>query len=398
MLSRRGPLLSPRGPSLSRRGQLCLAAGVGLVTGLAGCRSQPAAPPIPLEPDELAVNRAADAARKLRADALALAEARPELAVLLGRIVAVHEQHLAALGTPVPDTSASGAPVSGAPDPVGSAPTSTPGPTPTPPRLIQAEVAAAQTALRDGEAAAPAFAVLLCRIAAARIVNADLLSAATNRNPPGILRPAAATPSAASSAPTNSAASSATADPAATPTADPANQSDLSEPSTPAEVAVNRLLAGEHAAVFAYPLVIARAGGRRSLASELWQAHRTERDELSVRLLTAGLQPAVAEPAYDVGTLPATPARAAALAARVERGLAALAADLLAVGTAADDDRKLGADQLVLAARRMAGWTGKPTAFPGLITRSTPAVTASPAAYTPPDAGPPSSSPNASTP
>jgi hypothetical protein len=364
------PGRSSRTGLLSRRQLLALGATLGLLTGLTGCREQTAAAPIPLEPDELAVNRAVSAATTLRTDALALAAAKPALSVLLNRMVAVHEQHLAALGSPVPATSAT--------PPSSSPATVDPGLTPT--QLIKAEIAEAQVALRDGEAAAPAFAVLLCRIAAARIINADLLGAAIGRAPSGVLRPAAAAP-----------ISSATTDPPAAGDAPAANQTDpsdtshqgdltdqrdLSEASTPAQVALVRLLAGQHAAVFAYPLVVARtSGGRRTLAGTLWQAHRTERDELSVQLLTARIQPAVAEPAYDVGTPPTSPAKAAALAARVERGLAALATELLAAGTAGDGDRILGADQLAVAARRMAGWTGKPTAFPGLIERSTPAAT-----------------------
>ncbi|HST85383.1 MAG TPA: DUF4439 domain-containing protein [Kineosporiaceae bacterium] len=375
------PRRSSRTGLLSRRQLLALGATLGLVTGLTGCREQTAAAPIPLEPDELAVNRAVSAATALRTDALALAVAEPALSVLLNRMVAVHEQHLAALGSPIPSTSATPAgssPAANA-DPA-AAPTQTPTRTPT--QLIKSEIAAAQVALRDGEAAAPAFAVLLCRIAAARIINADLLGAAIGRAPSGVLRPAPAelAGSTASAAPTAGPT-------AADPTADLADQGDpgdltdqrdLSEPSTPVQVALVRLLAGQHAAVFAYPLVVARtSGSRRTLAGTLWQAHRTERDELSVQLLTARIQPAVAEPAYDVGTPPTSSAKAAALAARVERGLAALATELLAAGTAGDDDRVLGADQLAVAARRMAGWTGKPTAFPGLIERSTPAATPS---------------------
>jgi hypothetical protein len=228
-------------------------------------------------------------------------------------------------------------------------------------------LAAARTALRDGEAAAPAFAVLLCWIAAARVVNADLLSIATKRKLPGALQPD--TP--------ETTETTASATPAAeTDSADPNDPSDLEEPvdpadlaapKTPAQIALDRLLAGEHAAVFAYPLIVARSdAGRRALASALWQVHRNERDEFSIQLIKAGIRPSVAEPAYDVGTPPASGAKAAALAGRVESGLAALAADLLAAGTAGDASRVLGADQLVLAARRTASWTGKPVSFPGL--------------------------------
>ncbi len=366
---------------LSRRRLLALGTALGLTVGLSGCRPETVTAPPSLEPDELAVNRAVAAARTLRTGALALAGTTPELADLLRRTAAVHEQHLAALGAPITATSPTSGAASGSGSAADPAPTASPAPTPTPARLIKAELAASQTALRDGEAAAPAFAVLLCRIAAARIIHVDLLSAAIGRPRPGVLQPAPATSSPAnSSAATPAAADRATTDPADAAGLDgPIDPADLTGPTTPAQVALDRLLAGEHATVFAYPLIIARtSGGRRRLAAELWQAHRTERDKLSARLLVEGIKPAVAEPAYDVVTLPTSSRRAAALAGRLERGLAALAANLLAAGSAADDDRILGADQLVLAARRMAGWTGKPTAFPGLVSRATPVATPSP--------------------
>lgn len=386
---------------------LVLSAIAGLsggLTGLTGCTAPPAAAPIPLEPDELSVNRAVDAARALRADALTLAGTQPDLAVLLRGIAAGHEEHLVALGGATSaDTSAS-ATGSGAglADPTATA-DSTPAPTATPSRLIKAEIAAAQVALRDGEAAAPAFALLLCRIAAARIVNADLLSAVTGRKPYGVLLPAkAATPSSAATSAASSSSDRATTDPADPETgtaadpetgteADSLDPTGLTEPGTPAQIALARLLAGEHAAVFAYPLILARAAAnRRNLASALWEAHLTEREELSNRLLSAGIQPTVAEPAYDVGTPPTNSAKAAALAALVERGLAALASDLLAAGDTGDDDRVLGADQLVLAARRTANWTGKPIAFPGLVAGNSPSASTAPAAFTPTE---PSSTP-----
>ena len=419
-----------------------LGATIGLTAGLTACSSPPAATPIPLEPDELAVGRAVTAAKALRGDALSLAGSRPELADLLRRVAAVHEAHLVALGSPIntaptspsnsgsasssgsasasgyASTSASGSSsTSGSPSapssPSSPASTASPSPAPTASALIKAETAASRIALRDGLAAAPAFAVLLCRIAAAQVANADLVATAASRPTPGALRPAkadpvaTATPSGAvssSSAGSSSSSRTGTADPNPTRTdsfeTDSPDPGTLTGPRTPTEVALDRLLAGEHAAVFVYPLVIARATGkRRGLAAELWQTHRNDRDAFATRLLTAGVRPAAAEPAYDVGTPPSSSAKAATLAARVETGLAALATDLLA--TAEGSDLRLGADQLVLAARRTAAWTGRPNAFPGQVTRSTPAAT-SPAATTAPSptstSSPTTSSPTAGPP
>jgi uncharacterized protein DUF4439 len=404
---------------------------------LAGCRPQPVAAPPPLEADEVSVNRAVVAAQRLRADALAVAGSKPALATLLHRVAAVHEQHLQALGAPAAPAGGSTSPPATGPIPSATGADRTPATSirkPTSAELIKAETAAARAALRDGLAAAAPFAVLLCRIAAARVINADLLSAAIGEQPPGRLRPAGVPtvtaapstgatvhtglPSPAASAPVRgaprpvptspgdrsaldalfdtpdplvrtptplsttaldtTALDTTTIDPTpgarTTPTPHRPNPAatgskgpaDLRDPGTPALIALDRLLAGEHAAVFAYPLIIARTRAEpRDQATALWTAHRNERDQLSVRLLTAGVRSAVAEPAYDVGALPTTAAKAATLAARVEGGLAALATDLLAAGRPADADRTLGADHLVTAARRTARWTATPIAFPG---------------------------------
>ena len=356
---------------ISRRGALTLIGLGALVSGLTAC-SKPAVvlPPAAPSADELSIDRAVQAARQIRSNALRLAGSEPKLASLLNRVAAAQLAQLRALGaeppamaTPsaTPSATASGDAANGAVEY-------------TPAGLISVEWAAAREALRDGEAADPAFAVLLCRIAASRAADADLLTAALGRSHRGALTPAKALdPGPTAATPTTDIP--ATAAPSSVPlgTDDPATSDTTG---TPAVTALNRLLAGEHAAVFAYPLVVARIGGRRNLAEAIWEAHRNERDQLTLRLLAENAEPATAEPAYEVGTAPTTPALAAALAAKVERGLAGLAADLIAVAT--DEDRALGADQLVLAARRVARWTGRPIALPGLTVSAS--ATATPTA------------------
>ena len=387
---------------------LALSAVLGLFTmgALTGCQEQPpAAAPPPLEPDELSIGRAVEAARSLRAQALGLAGTAgtpTATAALLRRVAAVHEAHLSALGAPVatatarPTATRTTVPTSTSPSttdtaaPTGTGTTTgpptardtTPGTTspsttnpgtPSPSAgktaataLAKAEASAARTALRDCLAADGPFAVLLGRIAAARIVNADLINAAGHRKPNGVLKPAAAptpTPTATGPTPTSSAGG---ASPTATTPDDVAPRT-LRDPDSPSLTALDRFLAGEHAAVFAYPLIVARAADdRRELALTLWQEHRNTRDALAVQLQAAGVQPTVSEPAYAVGRPPTSAAKAAALATRVERGLAALATDLLAAGAAADVYRTQGAAELVLAARRGASWSNRPEAFPGL--------------------------------
>jgi hypothetical protein len=394
-----------------------------LSAGLTSCSraddvSQPAAAPTA---DQLAVDRAAIAAQQLQADAVTLAAQNHGLATLLTRIGAVHAAHLSALGGPVPAavSPSAGSPSAGSSSAgssaVGTAAvgSSAAGSTAalTPADLVDAEWSAARTALRDGEAAAPALAVLLCRIAAALAANADLLNTALHAKPFQALTPipvpgaddAQATadptePNATLSAeptdpsnPADAAASTDVADPTAAAGSSETTSSpqvSLGEAQTPVLIALNRLLAGEHAAVYAYPLVIARgARNRRTLAAQLWQAHRTERDELQVTLTAAAVQPVAAQPGYEVGSVPTTSSRAAALALRIERGLAALATDVIAASTAPttagtpDPYRAVGADQLVLSARRAVGWSARPTAFPGQA--AAPASTPTPTGPTP---------------
>jgi len=416
--------MCPVSAIIPRRGVLAAAAGLGLLLAgsLSGCSHhrrdvlEPAAP----DADQLAVDRAVASARQLRANALALT-ANPTLAPLLRLITADHEAHLRALGAEPPATGpGAGVATTGSTTPTPTAGRS--GPTAslqpgagTPGAVIAAEWAAARTALRDGESTTPVFAVLLCRIAAARASHADLLSHALGRPAPGVLRPAPPTPgpaptsSIARGGGSTSAAGSATtpatsSGPATNPSGRPATNRatnpairsstspvtssatsssgsrpsgtsieldpDPDSPTSPAPgsaalTAVNRLLAGQHAAVFVYPVIIARAAkNRTALARSLWQTHLEERNTLTAALIAAGVTPVPADPAYAIGTPPATAAATAALAARVEGALAALAADVIA--DAATTDRDLGADQLVRAARAGAGWTGKPAPFPGL--------------------------------
>src|SRR3954470_13302454 len=87
------PARPPFRPGPPRRRVLGLGALLGLLTvgALSGCQDAPAAAPIPLEADEIAVNRAVTAARSLRSQALALARTDRGLRVLLHRVAAVHE-------------------------------------------------------------------------------------------------------------------------------------------------------------------------------------------------------------------------------------------------------------------------------------------------------------------
>src|SRR5437899_2400678 len=144
-----------------------------------------------------------------------------------------------------------------------------------------------------------------------------------------------------------------------------------------AEAAAQKVLAGEHAAVYVYAVVAARMSGTvRTLAAAAYDAHRARRSRLETLLRDAGAEPVAAEPAYDLGALVTTEAIAKALAARVENGVAATCADL--VLTANGDLRVEAARWQLDAAVRAAGWSGTTLAFPGLGERAVASASPSP--------------------
>jgi hypothetical protein len=353
-------------------------AGLAGLSGavLAGCSGDGTRPPSPAgastaaraaAADDAAVGRARTAAAQFAAAAEELARAGGAPARLLADVAADHRAHLAALGGPAPS-----------PTP-GTGPSASGG-SPAPERLgvlARDESTGAQAALDDAMAASPMVAALLARIAAARAAHADLLSAAAGLRLPGRLVPAgvavgipaaAPGPDAAAPGPTPSPSAALPLPPPPvgvqpSPAAPPSPSAGVAVLAAGAREALVALTAGEHAAVFAYGLVAARVPGpQRARARAGWSWHLERRDQLEERLLTAGVEPPVAAPAYDVGGAP-TPAGAVRLAATVEQRLAALT--VRAVSATQGDDRREAAAALVEAARRTAAWTGRPQALPG---------------------------------
>jgi hypothetical protein len=332
-------------PSVPRRAVLLggagiLAAASGAV--LAGCTgsfsSRSAGTRTATSSDELAAGRAVLAARSLLVLEANLAR-RSGLAALVTELATVHRAHLEALGMPDDAPSPSGPttrPQSGSPSGTTGAGTSSPtAEAVAPATAVGQEQAAATEALADVTLATPGTAGLLARIAASRAANADLLAAAADLPLPGTIVTPGLPPS---------------------PSILTMNSDDA--------LAVSALLAGEHAAVFAYGLITARAQpAQEALAQRLWAAHRARRDDLTRRLVAAGQTPVAAEPAYDVGRPPAAPAQLTALAARVEDSLAAVA--LRAVTGTVGTVRLEAAADLVLAARRTVAWRGTAVALPG---------------------------------
>ncbi|MCE0538898.1 ferritin-like domain-containing protein [Kineosporia rhizophila] len=246
---------------------------------------------------------------------------------LLTRITAVHEAQLTALGS--------------------SAPTSTPTPTPTvtaeaeaginsPGAQATAEWKTARLALTSAAGLSTAFALLLYKIAASCAANADLLRSATKGRAFSTLT-----------------------------VLEEAGPQEEEPGLTDAEgEALNRLLAGEHAAFYAYPLVIAHIDkARQKVAGSVWAAHRQQRDELERLLMTAGQDPVESGAAYEVAA-PAGAAKAAALAATIERRLAGLATDVIAAAETPQTGAT-AAGFLVVSTRRQAAWSNRPVAAPG---------------------------------
>jgi hypothetical protein len=302
-----------------------------LLTGCTRSRTHeiPAASPRIPSSDELAAGRAAVSARALLDHEALLAADRPALAPIVSLLAVAHRAHLAALGVPASVSQTARSP-------------SLRVTSPTPADMIKAEALAAQQSLADVDITTSGTAGLLARIAASRLVDADLLAAAAKLVAPG--EPVAAGRS--TETPTSPSGSS-------SPALDPAAATGLS-----------RLLQAEHAAVFAYGLITARVpDARRASARALWLSHRVRRDQLERALSQAGVTPPAALPAYRVGAAPSTPAQTAALAARVEDGMATVA--LATVTTTSGDVRNQAALDLIRAARRATGWRGTSVPLPG---------------------------------
>jgi len=188
---------------------------------------------------------------------------------------------------------------------------------------------------------------LLVSVAVSRAVLLDGLAAAAGVTPPVV--PAPVVPAPATAAP-GTAAPTASAPPATT------------RPGTAALAALQRALAGEHEAVYAYGLVSGRAAvERRAEALADLAAHRVARDRLDDALRALGADPVAAAAAYEAAA--ATPADAAALAAAVEERLAAVYEDVVGADRAR---RALGATAVLRAARAGVRWGAPVRSFPGL--------------------------------
>jgi hypothetical protein len=137
---------------------------------------------------------------------------------------------------------------------------------------------------------------------------------------------------------------------------------------TPGE-ALQRTLAGEHAAVHLYGVVGARLSA--TAQPQLWQrvrdayaVHRAQRDQLVSMVRASGAEPAAAEVSYELPNRARTPVQLQHAALEVEQRCAAVYADM--VGSTAGANRQWALDALVDAAVRLLGFGGEPEPFPGV--------------------------------
>lgn len=137
---------------------------------------------------------------------------------------------------------------------------------------------------------------------------------------------------------------------------------------TPQE-ALQKTLAGEHAAVYLYGVI----GGRvsSSSAAELWQRvsdaytlHRGRRDQLMAMVRATKADPVEAEVSYELPSAASTPAQLQRAALSVEQRCAAVYADM--VGSTSGANRQWALDALEDSAVRLLGFGGEPEPFPGV--------------------------------
>ena len=96
--------------------------------------------------------------------------------------------------------------------------------------------------------------------------------------------------------------------------------------------ALQRILAGEHAAIYGYGVVGARLAGRGlAAAASGFEGHRRRRDVLELLIRARGAEPVASAPAYVLPFAVHRPADAFRLAVLIEERLAAMYVAVLGV-------------------------------------------------------------------
>ncbi|MEU7892921.1 ferritin-like domain-containing protein [Nonomuraea sp. NPDC049152] len=133
--------------------------------------------------------------------------------------------------------------------------------------------------------------------------------------------------------------------------------------------AMNKALAAEHAAIYAYGLMGARTtGSLRAKVTAAFDAHRARRDQLRALISSGGGKPAEPEAAYTLPVVPGNATEAVRLAVLVEAGVTAAYLELTAAAQATT--RRMAALAMQESAVRSYGFRPTVTAFPGMPPRA----------------------------
>ena len=137
---------------------------------------------------------------------------------------------------------------------------------------------------------------------------------------------------------------------------------------TPLE-ALQKALAGEHAAMHVFGVLGAQASGSRQpalfqLLDSTYAIHRAARDELTVLVSAKGADPVAAEVSYDPPGRFGTAAQIRTTARTVEQRLTKVYAELVA--NTSGEDRRWAIGALDSSSLRELDFGGVPADFPGL--------------------------------
>jgi hypothetical protein len=140
---------------------------------------------------------------------------------------------------------------------------------------------------------------------------------------------------------------------------------DLGEPSV--LDAVQQVLAGEHAAVYAYGVIGGRGpAAEAGLGRRAYVVHRARRDTLTTAIRALEAEPAVAEPGYALPVDVASATAAQRVGQQVEDRCSVLYAALVAAAPGSGRTREQAVTALGDAAVRLLAWGGQPVALPGV--------------------------------
>ncbi len=128
--------------------------------------------------------------------------------------------------------------------------------------------------------------------------------------------------------------------------------------------ALNVVLAGEYAAIYAYGIVAAHVTGEQQIrALSVMADHRQQRDRLRAQIIDQGGTPVAGEALYQVPSPVTSPKQARDLACLVEDRLSGQWAAV----AAASEDPAAAALTSVQCSVRATSWTGSAPIWPGSL-------------------------------